>query len=150
MDTATNMQRNRMTLERIGLATGVGIVVGLAAWAQTSPPRTLRDGVFSGAQVQRGREHFETICMNCHEIEEFTGVGAYLEEVEGERLWDTFEYVWAEMPEDEPASLDPQDYAAILAYIFSVYGLPTGGSDLPIDRQSLEAITITRPSLPGS
>jgi mono/diheme cytochrome c family protein len=147
------MQRSRVKLERIALLAGVlglGSVVGLAGSAQTSGPRTLRDGVFSAAQVERGREHFETICMNCHEIAEFTGVGAYLEEVDGKPLWETFEYVWAEMPEDEPASLDPQDYAAILAYIFSVYGLPSGSNDLPIDRQSLEAITITRPSLPGS
>jgi hypothetical protein len=54
------------------------------------------------------------------------------------------------MPEDEPASLNPEDYAAVLAYIFSVYGLPSGTADLPIDRRALEAITITRPSLPGS
>jgi mono/diheme cytochrome c family protein len=129
---------------------GVGLLVGLAGSAQAPGPRTVRDGVFSAAQVERGREDFEAICMNCHEIAEFTGVGAYLEDVEGEPLWETFEYVWAEMPEDEPASLDPTEYAAILAYIFSVYGLPSGDSDLPIDRQSLEAITITRPSMPGS
>ena len=54
------------------------------------------------------------------------------------------------MPEDEPASLNPEDYAAVLAYIFSIYGLPSGDADLPIDRESLEAITITRPALPGS
>jgi cytochrome c2 len=127
-----------------------GVVLALASFAQTADQRTVRDGVFSPAQVERGREHFESICMNCHEIEEFTGVGAYLEEVEGKPLWETFEYVWAEMPEDEPASLEPEDYAAILAYIFSVYGLPSGSADLPIDRPTLEAITITGPSLPGS
>jgi hypothetical protein len=54
------------------------------------------------------------------------------------------------MPEDEPSSLSPEDYAAVLAYIFSVYGLPSGAADLPVDQDALEAITITRPSLPGS
>jgi mono/diheme cytochrome c family protein len=112
--------------------------------------RTLRDGVFSPAQAARGEEIFESICMNCHEITEFTAAGAYLEEVDGKPLWETFEYVWSEMPEDEPSSLNPEDYAAVLAYIFSVYGLPSGTADLPIDRKALEAITITRPSLPGS
>ncbi len=112
--------------------------------------RTVRDGVFSAAQAARGERLFESICMNCHEIAEFTAAGAYLDEVEGKPLWETFEYVWAEMPEDEPASLNPEDYAAVLAYIFSIYGLPSGEADLPIDRESLEAITITRPALPGS
>ena len=54
------------------------------------------------------------------------------------------------MPEDEPGSLSPEDYAAVLAYIFSVYGLPSGETDLPTDRESLETITIVRPALPGS
>ena len=112
--------------------------------------RTLRDGVFSPAQAARGEEIFESICMNCHEITEFTAAGAYLEEVDGKPLWETFEYVWAEMPEDEPSSLNPEDYAAVLAYIFSIYGLPSGATDLPIDRKALEAITIMRPALPGS
>ena len=112
--------------------------------------RTVRDRVFSTAQAARGEKLFGSICMNCHEIAEFTAAGAYLDDVEGKPLWETFEYVWAEMPEDEPASLDPEDYAAVLAYIFSIYGLPSGDADLPIDQKSLEAITITRPSLPGS
>jgi len=112
--------------------------------------RTVRDRVFSATQAARGEQLFESICMNCHEIAEFTGAGAYLDDVEGKPLWETFEYVWAEMPEDEPASLNPEDYAAVLAYIFSIYGLPSGETDLPTDRESLETITITRPALPGS
>jgi len=123
---------------------------GWAALAQAPAPRTVRDGVFSASQVARGKRQFDSICMNCHEIEEFTGPGAYFEEAEGKTVWEVFEYVWAEMPEDEPASLDPKDYAAVLAYVLSVYGLPTGAADMPIDRKSLEAITITRPERPGS
>ena len=128
---------------------GAGVAVVCTVGAQDGR-RTLRDGVFSPAQAARGEEIFESICMNCHEITEFTAAGAYLEEVDGKPLWETFEYVWSEMPEDEPSSLNPEDYAAVLAYIFSVYGLPSGTADLPIDRKALEAITITRPSLPGS
>ena len=88
--------------------------------------------------------------MNCHDITEFTGGDAYLEEVDGEPLWEAFEYVWSAMPEDDPGSLNPEDYAAVLAYIFSIYGLPSGEADMPIDQKSLEAITIMRPAPPGS
>jgi mono/diheme cytochrome c family protein len=134
------------------------VIIGLAAAGLTAAwstgaqdgQRTLRDGVFSPAQAARGERLFDSICMNCHEITEFTAAGAYLEEVEGTPVWETFEYVWSEMPEDEPSSLSPEDYAAVLAYIFSVYGLPSGAADLPVDQDALEAITITRPSLPGS
>jgi mono/diheme cytochrome c family protein len=123
---------------------------GWTAFAQAPEPRTVRDGVFSAAQVARGKRQFESICMNCHEIQEFTGPGAYFEEAEGQTVWEVFEYIWAEMPEDEPASLDPKDYAAVLAYTLSVYGLPTGADDLGVDRESLENIVITGPELPGS
>lgn len=130
-------------------ALGIGAAAAVAAFAQNGGSRTIRDGVFSAAQVEAGREVFESVCMNCHEIQEFTGAGAYLEDVEGKKLWETFEYIWAEMPEDDPASLEPTEYAAVLSYIFSVYGLPAGDTDLPIDRASLEALTITGPALAG-
>jgi S-disulfanyl-L-cysteine oxidoreductase SoxD len=134
-------------------ATAVGVVAGVATMlgvVAQDGQRTIRDGVFSAAQAARGERLFESICMNCHEITEFTAAGAYLEEVEGKPLWETFEYIWAEMPEDEPGSLNPEDYADVLAYIFSIYGLPSGAASLPIDRESLEAIMIVRPALPGS
>jgi len=131
---------------------GLAATGAAAAWtlAAQDGQRTIRDGVFSTRQVARGERIFESICVNCHEIAEFTGSGAYLEEVDGKPLWETFEFVWSEMPEDDPSSLDPKDYAAVLSYIFSVYGLPAGEADLPIDRKALEAITITRPAPPGS
>jgi mono/diheme cytochrome c family protein len=121
---------------------------GWAAFAQAPVQRTVRDGVFSAAQVARGKHEFDSICMNCHEIEEFTGPGAFFEESDGKTVWEVFEYIWAEMPEDEPASLDPKDYAAILAYTLSAYGLPAGEADMPIDRKSLEEIRIAGPELP--
>jgi mono/diheme cytochrome c family protein len=128
----------------------MGVAVAFVAFAQTPEPRTIRDGVFSAAQVERGRRVFTRVCADCHEIEEFTGVGAYLEEMEGETVWEVFEYVWAEMPEDYPSSLEPEQYADVLSYIFSVYGLAAGEDSLPIERAPLESIVITRPERPGS
>jgi mono/diheme cytochrome c family protein len=140
-----------MNLKRwAGLTAAVTIATTALAPRAQDAQRTARDGVYSAPQAARGEQLFESICMNCHEVAEFTGPGAYLDDVEGKPLWETFEYVWAEMPEDEPASLNPEDYAAVLAYVFSVYGLPSGGTDLPIDRESLEAIMIMRPAPPGS
>ena len=135
-------------LERAVLgAAALGLAVTLGA--QTSPS-TVRDGVFSAEQAERGARVFESVCTNCHEMAEFIGAGAYLEAVEGQPLWETFDYVSTEMPEDDPASLRPEEYAAVLAYILSVYGLPSGDAELGVEQQPLEAITIVRPALPGS
>jgi mono/diheme cytochrome c family protein len=127
----------------------LAVFAALAVLAQ-QPPRTARDGVYAAEQAARGEQLFASICMSCHELGEFTAAGAYLDDVEGEPLWDTFEYVSSEMPEDDPASLPPEAYSAVLAYLFSVYGLPSGAAALPVDRESLEAITMIRPAPPGS
>jgi mono/diheme cytochrome c family protein len=140
--------KRRIKAGILGLA-AAGLAAAWSVGAQDQE-RTVRDGVFSARQAARGERLFESICMNCHDITEFTGGDAYLEEVEGESLWDTFEYIWSSMPEDDPGSLNPEDYAAVLAYVFSIYGLPSGEVDMPIDRKSLEAITIMRPAPPGS
>jgi mono/diheme cytochrome c family protein len=142
-----------MTSKLVTIAVLGAAVLGLAAsWALIAQTegRTIRDRVFSPAQAERGAQVFGTICTNCHDITEFTGAGAYLEDVEGKPLWETFEFVSSEMPEDDPGSLSLEEYSAVLAYIFSVYGLPSGDAELAVDQQSLEAITIVRPALPGS
>ncbi|HET7607849.1 MAG TPA: cytochrome c, partial [Gammaproteobacteria bacterium] len=108
-------------------AAGLGLAAMLSA--QTGK-RTLRDGVFSAAQAERGARVFASICTDCHELAEFTAAGAYLEEVEGESLWETFDFVSTKMPDDDPGSLRPDEYAAVLAYIFKAYGLPAGAAEL--------------------
>jgi mono/diheme cytochrome c family protein len=112
--------------------------------------RSVRDGVYSQAQANRGERLFESICTSCHELEEFTGGGGYLEHAEGQSLGETFDYVSAEMPEDDPGSLPPEEYAAVLAYLLRAYGLPSGTADLPAGREPLETLVIARPVLPRS
>jgi len=141
------MTRKLVTLAVLGAA-ALGLTASWTLTAQTEG-RTIRDGVFSPAQAERGAQVFGTICTNCHEITEFTGAGAYLEDVEGKPLWETFEFISTEMPEDDPGSLRPEEYLAVLAYLFSVYGLPSGDAELAADQESLEAITIVRPALAG-
>ena len=140
------MRSKLVTLAVLGAA-ALGLAATLAAQTRA---RTVRDGVFSQAQVERGSRVFGSICTNCHELAEFTAEGAYLEEVEGESLWETFDFVSTKMPDDDPGSLRPEEYAAVLAYIFSVYGLPSGDAELAPEQEFLEAITIVRPALPGS
>jgi mono/diheme cytochrome c family protein len=138
---------NTLAVKIVGLGLAVAGSIASYAWAQTGE-RSVRDGVYSAAQAERGARVFESICMNCHDLGEFTGEDAYFAEVEGDPLWETFEYIWAEMPEDDPASLDPEEYAAVLAFLFARYGLPPGDVDLPVDPESLRAIVIAPPELP--
>lgn len=137
----------RLTLlwAAIGAIAATALAAGAFLPAFGQQQRTVRDGVFSAAQVAQGKRLFGSICADCHEISELTDAGAYLEQQEGKTVWEAFEYIWTEMPEDDPASLDPKQYAAVLAYALSAYGLPAGANDLPIDRKSLEAIRFAKP-----
>jgi mono/diheme cytochrome c family protein len=119
------------------------------ALGQTATVRSTRDGIFSAAQAERGRAAFLWNCMECHELEEYTAAGAYLEEMEGETIWEIFEFIWSEMPEDNPSWLEPEEYADILAYILSVYGMPAGEQELPTDKAKLEAIVVQGPGRAG-
>jgi mono/diheme cytochrome c family protein len=141
------MARTLIAVAALG-AVAVTLAAGSRVAAQDGS-RTLRDAVYSPAQAERGERLFGSICMNCHEIAEFTAAGAYFEDVEGQPLWETFEYISAEMPEDDPGSLRAEEYADVLAYLFSVYGLPSGATDLPVDQDALEAIKIVRPAVSG-
>jgi mono/diheme cytochrome c family protein len=147
------MQHVVLRLTSLAAPAGTAIALLMAAvtaFGQPGEARAISDGIFSPAQVERGRESFTWECIDCHEIEEFTGVGAYFETADGKTVWEVFEFIWAEMPEDKPAWLDPEEYADILAYLLSVYGLPSGEQDMPTDKATLDEIILTRPDLPGS
>jgi hypothetical protein len=127
------------------------VTMFFAAHAQESTTLiSLETGAFLPEQVERGKAVFDVECTDCHEMEEFTGPGAYFEEQQGETLWTVFEYIWAEMPEDKPAWLEPEEYADVLAYLLSVYGFPAGDRALPTERDPLSNIELTVPSRPGS
>lgn len=131
-------------------AVAAALAVVPVATGQSPPQRTVRDGVFSVEQVARGERAFARVCADCHEIAEFTGVGAYFERAEGDTVWKVFDYIWAQMPEDAPSSLEPEQYAAVLAYLLGVYGLPAGPEPLPTTPAALRRIVLTGPEQPGS
>jgi mono/diheme cytochrome c family protein len=146
-ETLAEPPRHRRGLRSLAAGSFLPLVAAAAAaaLAQSYQTRSVRDGVFSGEQVERGRATFEWICTDCHEVGEFTDAGAYLEEMDGEAVWEIYEYVSAEMPEDDPGWLEPAEYAEVLAYLLSAYGMPAGDEELPTDRAALEAIVVERP-----
>ena len=49
------------------------------------------------------------------------------------------------MPEDNPGGLIPGEYADVLAFIFSISGLPTGETEMNSDAELLQQILIEGP-----
>ena len=47
------------------------------------------------------------------------------------------------MPKDDPGSLSPEEYSAIISYMLRENGYPAGEEDLPADASTLQHIRIT-------
>jgi cytochrome c5 len=132
----------RRILRALVIAVGlVGVVVVVVTFAQSGSPegsaRTrIWDGVFTPAQVQRGRAAFTTSCVRCHALDA-QGVPFRMS---GEPFWNNwaddplevmFSRIRSSMPNNAPGTLDDQTYADLVAFILSVNGVPaTGTTDL--------------------
>ena len=60
----------------------------------------------------------------------------------GQTAGDIFELVSTMMPEGDPGSLSPEDYANLLAYILRLNGYPAGEEPLPADVSALQNLRI--------
>ena len=100
---------------------------------------TLKDGVYTEEQAERGKTSFETNCKSCH-MPEF-----YQEKLAGFNhapLVEFFDLVAGTMPASAPGSLSDEEYADALAYIFSFLGYPAGDKELNYSDGTMEEIVI--------
>ncbi len=81
------------------------------------------------------------MCASCHGINEFSGARFRLVWV-GRTVGDLFQSMSTLMPEDDPGSLSPEEYSAILSYLLRENGYPVGEEDLAADASTLQAIHI--------
>lgn len=105
-----------------------------AAATAASGGRTVWDGVYTSRQARRGRRSFAAQCSGCHEAREFAGGFS--------TAYDLFTTRFI-MPEPAPDSLSREEFADIIAYIYSEAGLPAGDTELPTDDESLKQIRVT-------
>lgn len=109
---------------------------------------SVRDGVFTTSQAERGQGIFEEACKGCHQPEQFTGPG-FIHAWAGRSAAAPFDVIRTTMPEDNPSSLKRSDYAAVLAYLFRLNNLPAGETELPSLARKLQLIRIEAPLRPG-
>jgi hypothetical protein len=103
--------------------------------------RSVRDGVYTSSQAARGRERFSQACLSCHPVSEQAGKRFAVKWAD-KTLGDFFEVTSTTMPEGSPGSLEPADYAAIIAFVLKESGYQEGQEELPADVKVLETIRI--------
>ena len=124
-----------------GLIVAAAMAVGPgAAVAQSGAMRSTLDGVYTEEQAQRGEQIKRNLCAECHEDDEFTFI--LMESWAEGPASGLFQLISTEMPEDNPGSLAPEQYADVLAYIFKMNGMPTGSQPLEPTNEALRNIII--------
>jgi mono/diheme cytochrome c family protein len=136
------------------LLLGVALLVpaGLSTRAlgsQDAAAKSVKDGVYSTEQSQRGRTLAEAGCVSCHG-NQLTGndVGPSLHGPDFQAVWsgksaaDLFEKILTTMPADGPGTLKPQQAADLVAYIFELNNFPSGPNELPSEKAQLGLVQI--------
>ena len=127
-----------------GLAvSGLVWAVAVAAIGAQAPSRTVNDGVYSSGQASRGEALFQSICTTCHQPDRFTGK-EFVSGWTGKPLSELFKAVQT-MPEDNPGSLNAQQYADVMAYFLQLNKFPTGSDELKGDADALGGIQFEVP-----
>jgi cytochrome c5 len=125
----------------------IGMLFPFIAFSQPAlpKPRTVWDGVYNQAQVDRGFTAYTLFCRRCHG-EELTGAQGvlrrpkFLERWREDNLNSLFTLIKNTMPPGRPQAVSSAEYVDIIAYVLNVNQFPTGTSELVPD--SLERILI--------
>jgi mono/diheme cytochrome c family protein len=86
------------------------------------------DGVYTSAQAAEGREIYVRACSQCHVLDYYAG--EIMQAWEGVPVFDLYDQIRTNMPENNPGSLRSREYVAMMAYILELNGMPTGEEPL--------------------
>ncbi len=109
-----------------------------AVTAKDSTPLYTEEQATTGAAV------FGKICAECHEKKDVTSAD-FRAKWTGRPLWDLYELVRTTMPDSNPGSLSRDEYAATLAYILKLNGIPAGPAAVMPDTTAMKAVKLDLP-----
>ena len=107
----------------------------------TQPARSTASGVYTDEQATRGRDTYQMQCKSCHTPASHTGA-TFASWWDRKPLSDLYQFVTTRMPKNEPGSLQPDEYADLIAYLLKLNDLPSGSEPLPADSVALKKIRI--------
>lgn len=111
---------------------------------QDPAPSSTLDGIFTAEQATRGEGLYNTHCVRCHSIREFSGEN-YAANWQGTPLSALYMRIANTMPLDQPGSLGTIEATAITAHILATNNMPAGGEVLGGDVAWMNEITLDLP-----
>ena len=127
----------------IACALTVLCVVVVAAQDDAKSRKTVREGVYTSAQAERGKQVYEANCVTCH-LEALDGsanptagargaplVGTRFVQDFGEsKVSALFNKMKRDMPSGRPGSLTDQEYLDVTTYVLQKNNFPAGSAEL--------------------
>ena len=124
---------------------GFGLVAVVALTiTEAQETKSVKAGVYTAEQADRGIELFKTKCASCHAPNRFTDDLFYMS-FAGKPMWDMFDVISDTMPEDDPGGMKPEEYADVIAYLLKLNGFPAGETELPTSKDALSLILFEKP-----
>ena len=144
----TRQLRGKKThaLAIVAISAGLAMFGTADAFAQEM---ATSDGVYTAEQADRGKEAYDYDCAACH-LDDLLGDG-FAPPLIGEPFtfrWsdlsvnDIYQTLYATMPQGAPASLTPQGYVDIVAYMLQRNEYPAGDTELPTDEDAMKDIVV--------
>jgi quinoprotein glucose dehydrogenase len=117
---------------------------------------TVRDGVYTKAQAERGKATFGQYCTPCHALDSKTagldgpplGGEVFFTNWTDQSLYTLVTQIMLSMPPDGSVALEPADTADLIAYILESNKLPAGETELKADASARD-IKIVPPGSGG-
>jgi len=119
-------------------------VLCLTVLVAAQEKKSVKAGVYTAEQADRGQALYRSKCASCHAPNRFTDDFFY-QSFAGKPLWEMFDVISDSMPEDNPGSMKPAEYADVIAYLLRLNKFPTGSAELPTDKDALSAILMEKP-----
>src|ERR671912_429245 len=114
-------------------------IVGAGA-ISAQEPKSVKAGVYTFEQAERGVALYKKRCASCHAPNRFTDDQMFLTPYAGKPMWEMYDVISDSMPEDDPGGMKPEEYAAVIAYLLRLNGFPVGDTDLPTSKDALTQI----------
>ena len=133
----------------------LGAVVSTSGAAGQEPAakRSIKDGVYTEVQANRGEREYGRTCEHCHgaglegdaakEIPPLVS-DPFMRNWNGKNLKELFDLLSRSMPADNRGSLSARTYTDLIAYLLRTNDVPAGTSALPDSPAGLEAISIEK------
>lgn len=98
--------------------------------------------VVAAQQLDLGEQWYRARCLECHAVGALSNADFQIK-WGGRSAYDLYDLVRRTMPEDSPGSMTGGTYAAVVAYLMRLNGMPVGTAALPSDSAGLSAVRLS-------